>query len=703
MRKVSCFLLLLVLTGCQSSHVQHWSSFFKGEPDAQGVHSGYDVSANDPSDLIEECRPSSAVPVEVNAGVLEDDELIFFDENLFEEGDEELSEVAVEIPGYQVKFELPVSDHPKVKYFVKNFSGPGARGFKRRLERSGRYIPLMKEIFSEEGLPEDLVYVAMVESGFVEHAYSWAKAAGPWQFIEGTGKIYGLQNDWWRDERRDPVKSTRAAAQHLKKLYRQFDDWQLAVAAYNAGAGTIFRGIRKTGSRDFFELSRRNYLRAETKNYVPKFLATLIIARDPEQYGFKDLDYHSPLAFDRVTVATSTDLEVIARLSNSTYKKIKYLNPELKRWCTPPGKKNYKVKIPAGLQDEFHKNFVELPASERAKFKRHKIKSGDTLGALARRYHIQVRDIIALNSIKNTRGLQIGDNLILPLKDGYTRLPMDELKDDYKRSRRKTYRVRKGDSLWKIARKFDVPEKNLRVWNTLGWSNTLRPGQVLVVSKKGAVRKGKTSKGRYKVEYTIVAGDNLWDIGREFRVGTRDIQRWNNLSARHILRPGKKLTLYVDKVSGSKNLSVVSDSKAPGKAKYTGPRKKVAYTVRPGDNLWDIGLKFRVGTRDIQRWNNLSPKHILRPGDRLTLHVPENLESPLLSTISAVPVGQKLESAKSREKLVYQVRTGDTLWGISRQFNVATREILHWNNLNDRHVLQPGDKLTLHVETNEKS
>jgi len=695
LQKYLCFLLILILTSCQSGRLQNWPSVFKGGPDGEAAQGVSDPAGDESSDpAVAGC----VLPAENPDG----EELTAFEEEEYEE--EKPAGVAEEIPGHRVRFELPVADHPKVEHFVQSFSGPGAIGFQKRLERSGRYVPVMKEIFSEEGLPEDLVYLALIESGFIEHAYSWARAAGPWQFIEGTGRIYGLHNDWWWDERRDPVKSTRAAARHLKNLYGQFDDWYLAVAAYNAGAGTVQRAIRKTGSKDFFELSRRHCLRAETQNYLPKFLATLKIARDPEKYGFHDLDYHPPLVFDTVNVATSTDLEVIARLCDSSYKKIKLLNPELKRWCTPPGKRNYQVKIPSGLREQFEMKFAELPADERARFKRHEIKAGDTLGVLAKRYHIQVRDIVALNSIKNPRSLQIGDSLILPLKEGYSHLPLDELGDDYKRSRRKTYMVRKGDSLWEIARKFDVTEKDLRVWNTLGWSNTIRPGQLLVVSKKGSVpSKGRSSKGRYRTEYTVAAGDSLWDIGRKFGVGSRDIQTWNNLSKGQILRPGDKLTLHVDELPEGNNLSLVSAAKASSEtAVASEPHKKVVYQVRPGDNLWDISRKFGVTTRQVQSWNGFPSGHILRPGDRLILHVAESLQSPLLSRVAEVKSVPQTEAGGALQKVIYQVRSGDTLWGIGRQFNVATREILDWNNLSDQHVLRPGDKLTLHVAADEK-
>jgi membrane-bound lytic murein transglycosylase D len=194
--------------------------------------------------------------------------------------------------------------------------------------------------------------------------------------------------------------------------------------------------------------------------------------------------------------------------------------------------------------------YAQLPKSQRAHYHRHQIKSGDTLQVLARKYHIRVNDIVALNHIKNPRALQIGQNLILPLKAGYTRLPVDSLADSYVRSRRKIYKVRSGDSLWSISRKFNVTQKQLRVWNKLGWSNILRPGQVLAVSRPGARIVAKASIKRKKgpsrkMIYKVVPGDTLWGIGRQFDVATEEIRRWNNLSASHVLRPGQKLTLNV--------------------------------------------------------------------------------------------------------------------------------------------------------------
>lgn len=445
--------------------------------------------------------------------------------------------------------DFPMSDHPRVMTFLDRYQGRQKRTLTTWLQRSGRYLPKMQLVFASEGVPLDLAYLAMIESGFNVRAYSWAHAAGPWQFIESTGRMYGLKNDWWQDDRLDLEHSTRAAARFLKDLYKRFDgDWYLAVAAYNAGPGRVSQAIRASGSRDFWTLAEGGVLRTETIEYVPKLLAALHLASDPQAYGFADLELAEPIDYEVVKVETQTDLEVVAELSGAGYQKIKELNPALKRWSTPPGVKNYQVRVPVGTAERFNRLYADLPADQRVRYYRHQIKSGDTLLLLAKRYQIQVEDIIALNNISNPRALQLGHDLILPLREGYTQRPMESLADSYVRSRRRSYTVQAGDSLWSIARRFEVTEKQLRVWNTLGWSNMLRPGQVLLVSQPSnrvAAKAGAKQQPTAELIYQVEAGDTLWGIGRRFAVNTDQIRQWNDLTREHVLRPGQKLTLLV--------------------------------------------------------------------------------------------------------------------------------------------------------------
>jgi len=465
--------------------------------------------------------------------------------------------------------DFPVVDNEKVRYFVDYFSGPVHKTVRTWLERSTHYLPMMREIFAEAGLPRDLVYLAMIESGFNNRAYSRARASGPWQFIESTGRLYGLSNDRWRDERRDPEKATRAAARHLADLYRMFDgDWYLALAAYNAGAGKIKRAIERYGTRDFWELTHGSYLKQETKHYVPKMLAGLLIAKHPERYGFTDLNYQEPLAYEQAEIISATDLKVIAKLAGSDTDTIKKLNPELKRWSTPPGVNNYLVRLPVGSGTAFVERYAQLPEDQRVSLVYHQVKKGDTPATLARRYGIRSDDILRFNKLKNARSLRVGQNLLIPLNSEAGRMSLADLgesliedapsvKSNARQAGSKSYTVRSGDSLGKIAKRFKVTEKQLRSWNGLSSKSGLKPGQKLAVAAGSAKQKVATAPSTksaapkasrtdlQKVVYQVRAGDTLWGISRQFDVHSDHIRDWNKLPRNPVLRPGQRLTLLV--------------------------------------------------------------------------------------------------------------------------------------------------------------
>ncbi|MDY0270607.1 LysM peptidoglycan-binding domain-containing protein [Trichloromonas sp.] len=447
-------------------------------------------------------------------------------------------------------FDFPMVDNEQVRSYIDYYTGEGREIFARLLHRAERYIPFMRRIFAERGLPQDLSYLALVESGFNPHAYSHAHAAGPWQFIPSTAEIYGLSNDEWRDERRDFEKSTRAAARFLSELYDRFDgDWHLAVAAYNAGGGRISRAMEENGAEDFWELCDNSSLRDETRNYVPKLLAVLTIVRDPAAYGFTDIPPAAPYVFDVVRLPEATDLELAARLCEVSLEELRALNPELKCWCTPPFVRDYALRIPAGHKSRFEKLYANIPSKQRAGFHRHRVTKGETLAKIARRYNLRPNDLIALNRLENFRTLPIGEELLLPLSPDMARLA--EAKAASSRASTstvsKTYKVRKGDTLWAISRRFGASAKDLRAWNGLTAKGTLRPGQTLKVAKVKAVagKKMAAAKGERKIVYRVKSGDTLSAIGRKFAVATEQIQNWNRLAKNHILRPGDKLTLLV--------------------------------------------------------------------------------------------------------------------------------------------------------------
>ncbi len=510
------------------------------ETDEEGVAADLDEEELDPETL----EDNAALQAVDAAPPEEEGETVFLGEN---------------------EFDFPLVDNEKVRYFVDYFSGPLKKHVRTWLERSTTYLPMMREIFAEQGLPKDLVYLAMIESGFNNKAYSRARASGQWQFIEGTGRVYGLSNDWWRDERRDPEKATRAAARHLADLYRMFDgDWYLALAAYNAGAGKIRKAIERYGTRDFWQLTHGSYLKKETKQYVPKMLAGLMIAKHPERYGFTDLAYQAPLAYEQAELPAATDIEVIARLAETDYETVKKLNPELKRWSTPPGVSAYPLRLPVGSGAAFAERYAQLPENERTNFVYHKVKKGDTPAALAKRYNVRADDILRFNKLRSNRALRVGQNLLIPLNPEAGKMALADLRESLRddapaakggKGGGKRYTVRRGDSLYKIARRFNVSEQQLRGWNGLR-GNALKPGQSLVVAagtgagKANAAAKAtpaaRAGKGDVrKIVYQVRAGDSLWTIGRQFDVEASQIRGWNNLPRNPVLRPGQRLTLLV--------------------------------------------------------------------------------------------------------------------------------------------------------------
>ena len=284
--------------------------------------------------------------------------------------------------------------------FIRYFQTGGRKRFELYLSRSGKYVGMMQKILVRYGLPEDLVYVALIESGFSPKAYSVAKAAGPWQFISETGRRYGLRIDWWADERRDAEKSTHAAASYLRDLYGMFESWPLATAAYNAGEGKIQRAVTRYKSDDFSELIRHGYLKQETKDYVPKMLAALTIAKDPEKYGFGDVAYEAPLDLRTVSVPGGTDLAAVARLLEVPVETICDWNPELRRFCTPPNRERYDLRLSVDAARLAEERLEEIRTQAKITFLQHNVRKGESLQGLADRYKTTVPVLKELNGLK---------------------------------------------------------------------------------------------------------------------------------------------------------------------------------------------------------------------------------------------------------------------------------------------------------------
>jgi membrane-bound lytic murein transglycosylase D len=390
--------------------------------------------------------------------------------------------------------ELPLSDIPlalnsKVEYFLYYFQTSGKQSFSRWLSRSSRYIPMMKEILKREGMPEDLVYVAMIESGFHLHARSWANAVGPWQFVSDTGRRYSLRIDQWVDERKDPVKATTAAALYLKELYGMFNgDWYLAAAGYNAGENKILRAINMYNTSDFWELSRGSYLKRETKEYVPKLLAAAIIAKDPARYGFSDIAYLPAIEFETVKIPSRTDLELVAKLSGTTYETIRELNPDLRHWCTPPNYPDYNLKLPKGTKQQFELEYAKVPENQRftekVLYTRYQARKKDSLKMVARRFGTSPEALCELNGL-SLKSRIVGKSLIVPVRQtvDFSHEGRTAKASAKKGNFAKYYTVKKGDTLDALAKRFNVSAKLLTTWNNLKVKVALKPGRRIIIAK----------------------------------------------------------------------------------------------------------------------------------------------------------------------------------------------------------------------------
>ncbi|MDA1305996.1 MAG: transglycosylase SLT domain-containing protein, partial [Acidobacteria bacterium] len=332
--------------------------------------------------------------------------------------------------------------------------------------RGAKFMPMVQSVFRAEGLPLDLAYLAIVESGFKTNALSRASARGIWQFMPATGKEHGLVQNWFIDERSDPEKSTRAAAQYLKTLNKMFDgDWHLAMASYNAGPGRVSRAVKSSRLNDYWKLTATSkFLPRETRNYVPMILAAVIIAKNPTQYGFTPGDA-PPLAYDRVTVPNALDLRAVAEWTEASIEELRELNPELRRTTTPVGA--HDLKVPIGTAPIVEARLAEASPSAFAQFERHAVRSGQTLAVVARQYKVTTADLAAANGLTTRSRLRAGQSLMIPRAVSAALASRPAAPPE---PTTVTYRVRRGDTLTRIAREFDTTVNELKRWNSLNSS-----------------------------------------------------------------------------------------------------------------------------------------------------------------------------------------------------------------------------------------
>jgi membrane-bound lytic murein transglycosylase D len=473
----------------------------------------------------------------------------------------EKRELAAEAP----QFDIPVPINDAVLAWVELYTHRYKAAFEGGLARSGRYMERFRAIFAEEGVPQDLVYMAQVESLFKTTAYSRAHARGIFQFMTPTGRLYGLRVDPWIDERADPDKSARAAARYMKKLYGDFGDWHLALAAYNAGEGKVERAIQRAGSRDFWELANTSHLKRETRNHVPAVLAAAILSKDPEKYGLT-FTPDDPLRFDVVTIDDAIDLRVLARCSGTDYAELRQLNPAIRRDTTPYDTK-MAIRVPAGRGDSTERALAGLTAQQRMPEARYAVRQGDTLSLIAGRHGVSLRELQAANGMGNKTLIHSGQTLRIPV----------------------------GGSMPRSER----------------LATTTR-------SKAPAKATAKRSAQAAVVVHRVKSGDTLTNVAQRYGTTAQAVAAASGKDLHRVLVVGDKLTVVPGVRSASTARRVAQRPLAAGADSGDAAQARI-HTVRRGETLSTIATRYRTSVNMLCSINEISPTQVLHPGSALTV------------------------------------------------------------------------------------
>ena len=568
------------------------------------------------------------------------------------------------------QFTLPVKFNDRVQQEIYYMTTTARKFMEGSLSRKTAYDSLIYAQLDTAKMPRDLIYLALVESGFKLKAYSRAKASGMWQFIPETGKRYGLDVDYWVDMRRNPEMATGAALKYLNRLHDEFGDWLLAMAAYNCGEGRVRRLLREMqedSTRDtsvavtYWDLE----LPKETMRYVPRILAAMVIGHYPDQYEMTVEKTYQP-DFDTVTVFDSFPLEEVAKLLKVTEDTLRTLNMELVKWCTPPNKESYLLRLPVGTRAAFVEGYDKMEKNNFSSWHHHKVRKGESLGVIARQYGIKVSELQQANDMKNSR-IRAGQTLLIPIKV----TPKPKANRGKKPEKVRTYIVKAEDNLASVARKFGISQDSIRSWNSMDAAAFIKEGDTLKVSKpelKPQVENTRPKIGKGE-KYVVREGDTFADIAKSYDVPVVMLMQANEGFNRR-LSVGDSLVIpeYVRKKAEKK--AAKSETKTAAKPKSN--EKTSVYTVQSGDNLTNIARKFGTTVAKIQELNNMGNS-------------------------SSLSVGQKLKvagTAQEAETKIHTVKKGEGLWDIARQYKVTIEEIVKWNDLKDTKI-KVGEKLKI--------
>jgi len=575
-----------------------------------------------------------------------------------------------------VTYDIPVVWNDRVRRALLFYLRTRKGIFDRWLYRAGYYMPVMKQMFADSGLPRDLAHLPIIESGFNPHAYSRAHAAGIWQFIPSTGKMYGLRQNYWIDERRDPIKSTGAAIRYLGKLYGDFNNWHIALASYNCGENGMARSINKVGGvNDYWALS----LPRETMNYVPLFLAAMVIAKNPDvfEFEFPDGGVFDP---DTAFVSDCIEMKTVAEGIGVTLDTLTLMNPHILHWCTPPDMQDVRIYLPKGYAGKFKEFYDTLSDAKKTKFYRYTVKSGDNLLQIARNFKVSLEALREINKIK-ANSVAIGKHVIIPI--------------DVNSS---------------------VPSHLVSSLNTV---ERERPGRRGAKGRGGSQRQGQggvTSRTGKKITYKVRTGETLYSISNTFNVAVKDLLAWNYLANPRNLKAEQTLVIYQQ--GGGPSQSETDDEPVAAPVKVTPQAAQPAAAtpvrqvrgnttlhsgkrlVKQGETLYGIAQELGVPVNELAIINGLNARRPqIFPGDVLVYTPnPGQPTSSAGGTAAAAPAAATQPSASTQgsgQVVTYTVKTGDNLWRIASTFGVTVDSIRESNNLTPSSKIMPGDVLKI--------